>query len=109
MKRPVTDRLAALPAGSVVHLCEGIPDAIALEGRGLVAVGVLGATSFRADWVDRFLKFKVVVLGDGDLAGARFAKDISNLFMERGKVVQCMRLPKDKDVADVLAEAKRSK
>ena len=103
-----TDRLAGLPAGSLVHLCEGIPDAIALEDRGLFAVGVLGATSFRADWVDRFLKFKVIVLGDGDAAGAKFARDISNFFMERGKAVQCMRLPKGKDVADVLAQAGRA-
>lgn len=104
-----TDRLCSLPAGYRVHLCEGVPDAIALETRGLVAVGVLGATSFRAAWVDRFLKFKVVVLGDGDAAGDKFAKDISNSFMERGKAVRCMPLPKGKDVADVLAQPRRPK
>ena len=92
-----------------MHLCEGVPDAIALESQGLAAVGILGATSFRADWVDQFLRFKVVLLGDGDAAGVKFANDISNFFMERGKAVQTMRLPKGKDVADVLAQAERVK
>jgi hypothetical protein len=78
-----TDRLRGLRAGKLVHLCEGVPDAIALGAQGVVAVGVLGATSFRADWVDRFLRFRVVLLGDGDAAGAKFAKDIPNFFMER--------------------------
>lgn len=103
------DRLQKMKPGQLIHLCEGVPDAIAVESHGLAAVGILGATSFRADWVDRFLKFKVVVLGDGDAAGARFAKDISTFFMERGKAVQCKPLPKGKDVADVLAQARRSK
>ena len=103
------DRLQKLKPGQLVHLCEGVPDAIALESHGLAAVGILGATSFRADWVDRFLKFKVVVLGDGDAAGAKFAKDISTFFMERGKAVECKPLPKGKDVADVLAQARRAK
>jgi DNA primase len=103
------DSLQKLKPGQLVHLCEGVPDAIAVESHGLAAIGILGATSFRADWVDRFLKFKVVVLGDGDAAGAKFAKDISTFFMERGKAVQCKPLPKGKDVADVLAQTRRSK
>jgi len=103
------DRLQKLKPGQLVHLCEGVPDAIAVESHGLAAVGILGATSFRADWVDRFLQFKVVVLGDGDAAGAKFAKDISTFFIERGKAVECKPLPKGKDVADVLAQARRAK
>ena len=103
------DRLLALKTGQLVHLCEGAPDAVALESHGLAAVGILGATSFRSDWVDRFLKFKVVVLGDGDAAGAKFATDISGYFMEHRKPVKCMPLPEGQDVSDVLAQAGRSK
>lgn len=98
------DRLIGLHAGQTVHLCEGIPDTLSLDSKGLNAVGILGATSFRAEWVDRFLKFKVVVLGDGDEGGVMFAKDISKYFSDRGKQVECMRLPKGKDVSDVLAQ-----
>lgn len=102
------DSIHKLKPGQSIHLCEGVPDAIAVESHGLAAVGILGATSFRADWVDRFLKFKVVVLGDGDKAGAKFAQDISTFFLERGKAVQSILLPKGKDVADVLAQDRRS-
>lgn len=101
------DKLHQLKPGQLIHLCEGVPDAIAAESYGLAAVGILGATSFRAAWVDLFLKFKVVVLGDGDAAGEKFTKDISAYFLARGKVVQCKTLPKGKDVADVLAQARR--
>ncbi len=98
------DRLNSLTAGPTVYLCEGVPDVVSLESKGLIALGVLGATSFRAEWVDQFLKFKVVILGDGDDGGAKFARDISKYFMDRGKPVECMRLPKGKDVSDVLAQ-----
>jgi DNA primase len=103
------DRLQKLKPGQLIHLCEGVPDAISIESHGLIAVGILGATSFRADWVDRFLKFKVVVLGDGDPAGTKFTRDISTFFLDRGKAVQCKPLPAGKDVADVLAQTRRSK
>jgi DNA primase len=103
------DRLFTLKPGQLVHLCEGAPDAVALESHGLAAVGIFGATSFRHEWVDRFLKLKVAVLGDGDAAGEKFSKDISDLFLERGKPIKCMTLPKGQDVSDVLAEAGRSK
>lgn len=103
------DRLSELQPGRTVHLCEGVPDAIALETHNLIGIGILGATSFRAEWVDLFLKFKVIVLGDGDAAGAKFAGDISKFFMDRGKPVQCKSLPKGKDVADVLAQGGSSK
>lgn len=103
------DKLRGLKPGQLVHICEGAPDATALESHGLVAVGILGATSFRPDWVDLFLKFTVVVLGDGDVAGSKFAKDISHYFIERGKSVKCMPLPEGQDVSDVLAQAWRTK
>ena len=104
-----SDRLKELRAGKSVHICEGVPDAIALEGHGLNAVGVLGATSFRADWVEELLKFKVILLGDGDLAGEKFTNDISSFFLERGKVVHRMSLPEGQDVADVLAQGGAAK
>jgi len=102
-----SDRLRITRAGKLIHMCEGVPDTLALESKGVAAVGVLGATSFRVEWVDRFSKYSVVILGDGDKAGAKFAKDISSFFMERGKAVQCMQLPEGKDVADVLTGSRK--
>lgn len=103
------DRLQTLKPGQVVHLCEGAPDAVAMESHGLAAVGILGATGFRPEWVDQFLKFGVVVLGDGDSGGASFAKDVSGCFIARGKAIKCMTLPAGKDVAEVLAQTRRLK
>jgi DNA primase len=98
-----TDRLSRLSAESLIHLCEGAPDALAMEAHGMFAVGVLGATSFRPEWVDQFLKFTVEVMVQGDAAGEKFAASISNLFRTSGKTVRCKQLPKGKDVADILA------
>lgn len=103
------DRLKDLRAGQLIHLCEGVPDTLALESEGLASIGVLGATSFRVEWVEQFLKLKVVVLGDGDVAGAKFMRDVSTFFEDRGKPVICKSLPVGKDVADVLAQSRRLK
>lgn len=102
-------RLSSLSPGAVVHLCEGAPDAIALEAQGLAAVAVLGASSFRAEWVELFMKLDVVLMPDGDSGGETFRRTISSLFMDRGKTVRSVQLPSGKDVADVLGEIRRSK
>jgi hypothetical protein len=75
-----------------------------METHRLLAVGVLGATSFRPDRVDQFLKFRAAVLGHGDAAGERFTTDISRFFRIRGKSVRCIALPKGKDAADMLGQ-----
>jgi DNA primase len=103
------DRLAALSPGAVVHICEGVPDAIALEARGLAAVAVLGASSFRAEWVELFMRLDVVLMPDGDRGGETFHQTVSGLFRDRGKAVRSVRLPVGKDVADVLAEMRGRK
>jgi DNA primase len=100
-------RLDTLSSGAIVHICEGVPDALALEGQGLAAVAVLGASSFRAEWVDLFMKFDVVLMPDGDSGGETFLRTISGLFMARGKAVRTVRLPDGKDVADVVAKMAR--
>jgi DNA primase len=101
------ERLAGLPAESLVHICEGVPDTLAMEAHGLNAVGMLGATSFRPEWVDPFLRFNLEVLGQGDAAGAKFAADISLFFRTRGKSVSCKHLPEGKDAADIFAAGEK--
>ncbi len=98
------DRLHSLSNGATVHICEGIPDAIALEGAGLPAVAVLGATSFRSEWVDDFIRFNVVLMPDGDVGGRAFVHNVSECFGKRGKAVRIIQAPKGLDVADVVAQ-----
>jgi DNA primase len=97
------DRLSRLPFGEAIHICEGIPDALALETRGLPAVAVLGASSFRAEWVDGFMPYDIVLLPDGDRGGDTFRRTVSQLFAARGKAVHVVRPESGKDVADVAA------
>ena len=97
------ERLRALPKGAIVHICEGAPDVVAMEGRGFPAVGVLGASSFRSEWVDKFVKFEVVLMPDGDTGGNIFERTVSKCFQERGKSVKIIRAPEGLDVADVMA------
>lgn len=105
MAKPLfnADRLLSLPAESVVHICEGVPDALAMETHGMPAVGVLGATSFRPEWMHKFSKINVKVMQQGDAAGEKFAASIFDLFRTRGKTVRCKQLPAGRDVADILA------
>jgi len=98
------DGLRLLPTGSVIHVCEGVPDTLTLEGQGIPAIGILGATSFRPEWVDYFMRYDVVLAPDGDEGGERFRRSISSLFAARGKAVRIVCLPSGKDVGEVVAE-----
>ena len=100
--------LQSLPSGSLVHICEGVPDALALEAHGLHAIAILGASSssrvMNDECIQQLLGHRIVVLGDGDAPGRSFTNKVKMAFLEHGKAVQCMSLPEGKDVSDVLAD-----
>lgn len=98
-----SQRLSQLQPGSLLHICEGVPDAIAMEGAGLAAVAVLGATSFRSEWVDELLPFDLVGVPDGDAAGEKFMKFLAKEFRARSKSIRFVVPPKDMDASDVIA------
>ncbi len=98
-----SQRLSQLQPGSLLHICEGVPDAIAMEGAGLAAVAVLGATSFRSEWVDELLPFELVGVPDGDAAGEKFMKFLAKEFRARSKSIRFAVPPKDMDASDVIA------
>jgi DNA primase len=98
------------PRGSVVHICEGVPDAVALEGQGKTAVAVLGASSFRPEWVDHFIRYDVVIIPHRDAPGEAFRVKLLKLFKSRGKAVRTVRVPLGKkDIAETIAEIRRNK
>ncbi len=100
-------RLNSLKVGSTIHICEGITDAIAIESLGLASVAVLGASSFREEWLDLFMRYDIVILPDGDSGGEIFFETISKMFKKRCKAVYRVSLPLGKDVSDLIAEMKR--
>lgn len=101
-------RLSQLQAGSLLHICEGVPDAIAMEGAGLAAVAVLGATSFRSEWVEELLPFSLVGIPDGDAAGEKFMKCLAKEFRERSKSIRFAIPPEGMDASDVIARGKNA-
>ncbi len=96
--------LSRLNKGDRVHICEGVPDALAMASRNLNAVAALGATSFNHEWVSKFKDFDVFIVPDGDDGGILFSKKITGLFNNKGLSVSKLRIPKGKDASDVLAE-----
>ncbi|NQT55025.1 MAG: toprim domain-containing protein [Desulfobacteraceae bacterium] len=99
-------KLDKLTPSESIHLCEGIPDAIALEGEGLAAVAVLGATSFKESWIDKFIPYNVIIMPDGDSGGNTFAETMKKYFAKRGKSISVIQAPQGADVASIVAKQK---
>jgi DNA primase len=102
------DCLQKLKIGSLIHICEGVPDVLALASKRIASVGVLGASSFREEWVNHFIPFDVILLPDGDSGGKLFSSKIQMAFKIRGKAVRIVSLPAKKDVSDIISEANKS-
>ncbi|WP_370523897.1 CHC2 zinc finger domain-containing protein [Neopusillimonas aestuarii] len=103
-----SQRIRGLQPGSRLHICEGVPDAIAMEGVGLAAVAVLGSTSFRSEWVEELLPFDLVGVPDGDDAGEKFMKRLTDEFRARSKSIRFVVPPKGMDASDVIARGKNA-
>lgn len=103
IKKPIYNEqlLSRIDNGTVVHICEGVPDAIVMESFGFQAVAVLGATAFQESYVDLFKKSRVRVVSDGDSAGRMFWESIRKVFRKRGVRIEQVRAPDNMDVGDV--------
>jgi len=98
--------LSRLKHGETVLICEGLPDVLAAHQFGCVAVGIPGANSFRSEWTDSFLDFRVVVVPDMDTAGQRFGMKIRQSFAHCGKPVDVLRIEGAKDLAEYLSKSR---
>jgi DNA primase len=76
---------------------------LALEGMGLPAIGILGASSFREEWVEELLGYNLVGVPDGDAAGELFKKFLKQAFSARGKALGFLQLPPGLDASDVIS------
>lgn len=103
-----SQRLSQLQPGSLLHICEGVPDAIAMEGEELAAVAILGATSFRSQWVEDLLPFDLVGVPDGDAAGKKFMKCLAEAFRARSKSIRFAVPSEGMDASDVIARGKNA-
>lgn len=106
IEKPIynSERLRKMLSNQPLHICEGIPDALVLEGRGLAAIGILGANSFRHEWVDALIPFDLVGVPDGDDAGKRFRQCLTKEFHARSKSIRFVVLPDGEDACDVVSK-----
>ena len=97
-----TNAISLLTPGMILHICEGVPDALALESVGLTAIGILGSSSFRKEWVDQLLPFDLVVVPDADPAGQAFGKSLKTAFAARSKSIRFATPQIGKDASEVI-------
>ncbi|MGD8718569.1 MAG: CHC2 zinc finger domain-containing protein [Candidatus Zixiibacteriota bacterium] len=83
-------------ANAEVVIAEGIPDTITVVQEGYNAVGILGASNFKEEYLNRFSRCRTVyVCLDGDEAGDKGCLKIAELLAEKAKVVE---LPRGSDL-----------
>ena len=89
------DSLNEVSSGSIVFLVEGITDTLTLITHHFQAVGIVGASGFKEDWLGQLGRFSVVCVLDSDPAGDAAAKRYQALFAARGQQLARVRLPLD--------------
>lgn len=90
--------------GSKVYICEGVTDAISAAQLGFQAVGILGASSFKAEWANEFKDFDVLVVPDRDSGGEKFATSVKYAFKRIGKIINEVDVTPSLDLTDYLTQ-----
>jgi len=85
---------------SRVYICEGIPDTIMACQLGFIAVGVLGASGFKKEWVPDLISFSITVIPDSDAAGQKFYESVQDAFKPFGLSVEKITLPPNTDLTE---------
>ena len=103
-------RLAAVPKETVVGICEGEGDALALTRAGWVATcNNGGAGNFKPELAPWFLGRHVAIFPDNDEPGRKHAESVAKLLEPVAasvRVVEIPDLPLKGDVSDFLAKGK---
>jgi len=108
------ERLAKAEKGSIVYLCEGEWDAMALDWmlkhlkKPGIVVGVPGAGTFKREWIPAFQDKNIIVLYDNDTAGESGDKTV---FERLNGAVSSLRFihwppnrPNGFDVRDIIVQ-----
>lgn len=96
------DKLSKLCDNDSVYICEGVIDCISLNLMGKHAVGIIGASGFKNEFVDVLKKYSLFMMPDNDQAGIQFSKDVASKFNSKGVSVGIgSNLPNNcKDITD---------
>jgi DNA primase len=89
------DSLGALTSGSIVYLVEGFTDTLTLLSHGFNAVGIVGASGFKEEWLALLGRFTLIAALDGDDAGNLASTRYEEMFHRRSIPLVRLRLPAD--------------
>lgn len=89
------DVLEELSSDEVVYLVEGFTDTLTLLTHGFAAVGLVGASGMKEEWIAPLGRFRVVAALDPDAAGERAAARYQEMFSARGMRLCQLELPGD--------------
>jgi DNA primase len=82
---PVYNIDALKSSNPTVFICEGVTDVLSAAELGKSALGLLGANShFDISLIAKLKQRNVIVVGDGDGPGLKFARSLVNLLGTRG-------------------------
>ena len=104
-----SDILRKLKPQTKLYICEGAPDCLALLSAGYNAVGILGASSFRPEFVEPMLPFNIFIVPDGDAGGKAFAEKVRESFLTKGKAVTSLEPVPGKDISELFAERMKTR
>jgi DNA primase len=96
------DCIQGLPPGHPVLVCEGVMDVLSALTLGHQAVGVLGASSFVAEFAALLAPFKVRILRHRDTGGRVFAASVASALASFGRSAVVVDPPTGKDLSDAL-------
>lgn len=84
-------------------ICEGIPDTIRVHQLGYNAIGILGATNFKQEYIKYLIDYDIYVLPDNDQGGEILFNKIDESLRSIGKNINRITYdPKFKDISDYL-------
>lgn len=102
----LTALIETKPRGKV-FLCEGVPDTISAMQLYKSAIGVLGATNFRKDYLEVLDDYQIYIIPDNDRGGETFTKSVASAFASVGKSVQKINIGPHKDLNEYLKQNNR--
>jgi DNA primase len=96
------NRLACLPHGKEVFLCEGVIDTLSMITAGYEAVGLPGAGTLKDEWLRMLAPFNINIVLDSDETGRMSARAVKTELEARNINVQLLYLGEYNDVNEML-------
>ncbi|MFK2823835.1 CHC2 zinc finger domain-containing protein [Arcobacter sp. YIC-80] len=95
--------------GEKVYICEGVSDTLSMLEKGYKAIGIMGATNFKKEYIYYFMDYDIYVIPDNDNGGDNFYKNIVDAFSLHKSIKRITFDRKYNDISDYFKESKNVK